>query len=184
MIYWRLPKIYAALASCLVWSEPDGYTVWSMIGFRTAVLHLVHVWFGLLCVSFGLGLVWFRLGLLWIWFALFEFALGWLWFGLGLLWVGFDLVWVRLGLGVVWFGFASGWVWFVWVYFGLASVWFGLALGCIWFVWVRFVWVRARFCGRERCEPTKQHTNSKSDNCCTFDLPRHGACKSLKHTTI
>ena len=72
----------------------------------------------------------------------------------GLLWVGFCLGWVRLGLGLVPFGFALGWI-----RFGLGLLWVGFGL------------VSAPF-------------GFQSDNCYTFDLPRHGACKSLQYDTI
>ena len=38
--------LHAALAPCLVWSEPDQYTAWSVVSFRKYMLRLLRVGFG------------------------------------------------------------------------------------------------------------------------------------------
>ena len=81
----QLPKIYAAFASCLVWSEPDGYTV-----------PLVYDRLPNRCVAVASCLVWFALCLVWFRFGVASFGLS------------LDLI--RSVGGWVRFGFAVGWV--------------------------------------------------------------------------
>ena len=81
----QLPKIYAPFASCLVWSEPDGYTV-----------PLVYDRLPNRCVAVASCLVWFALCLVW--------------FGFGVASFGLSLDLIRSVGGWVRFGFAVGWV--------------------------------------------------------------------------
>ena len=46
MVYYQLPKIYAAFAPCWAWAEPNGYIGRSVIGIREYMLRLLLFWFG------------------------------------------------------------------------------------------------------------------------------------------
>ena len=82
------PEIYAAFASCSVWSEPDGY-----------IVPLVYYRLPSRCVAFASCLVWVALCLVWFGFGVVSF-----WFALDLI----GSVWVFLGLALIWLGLALG----------------------------------------------------------------------------